>query len=253
MCELAFSTACRSASRYAGVSRAEMIAQRVDVVHSEFRRDHCRKFEQIHALNLAISPVVRRTLYISPKRIRCDRQPVASFRRKLEIRLLRRLGRSQAVARSVRVSEGFLGIDGGLESSLMSNPVLLSKYSIGVGDRFAHQAKPQLRACMMAAEAGVDVIPVWNKSNREHIIIGSDPASTRAAADEAVRALGWRKPYYVDADHINLKTVDRFIEPCDFFTIDVADWIGKPAGFDCSRSLRGQASGADRRCSDIWN
>jgi len=33
----------------------------------------------------------------------------------------------------------------------------------------------------------------------------------------------------VDADHITLKTVDRFLEPCDFFTLDVADEIGKPA------------------------
>jgi hypothetical protein len=104
----------------------------------------------------------------------------------------------------------------------------LAKYSIGVGDRFAHQAKPQLHACRMAAEHGVEVIPVWNKSNREHTIIGSTPASTRAAADEAVRALGWSKPYYVDADHINLKTVDKFVEACDFFTIDVADWLGRP-------------------------
>ncbi len=28
----------------------------------------------------------------------------------------------------------------------------LAKYSVGVGDRFAHQAKAQLRACVMAAE-----------------------------------------------------------------------------------------------------
>jgi hypothetical protein len=111
----------------------------------------------------------------------------------------------------------------------MNKPVLLSKYSIGVGDRFAQEAKAQLQACMMAAEKGVDVIPVWNKSNREHLIIGSDPSSTRSAADNAVKALGWKKPYYIDADHIGLKTVDRFIEPCDFFTIDVADLIGKPA------------------------
>ncbi len=111
----------------------------------------------------------------------------------------------------------------------MSSPVSISKYSIGVGDRFAHQAKAQLRACVMAAECGIDVIPVWNKSNREHTIIGSDPSSTRVEADEAVKALGWTKPYYVDADHINLKSVERFIGPCDFFTIDVADWIGKPA------------------------
>jgi len=33
----------------------------------------------------------------------------------------------------------------------------------------------------------------------------------------------------VDADHIRLETVDRFIGPSDFFTIDVADSIGKPA------------------------
>ncbi|MGD0007437.1 MAG: tagaturonate epimerase family protein [Terriglobia bacterium] len=111
----------------------------------------------------------------------------------------------------------------------MGGTLSLSKYSIGVGDRFAHQAKPQLQACRMAAERGVEVIPVWNKSNREHTIIGSSPASTRAAADEAVRTLGWTKPYHVDADHINLKTVDNFMEACDFFTIDVADMIGQPS------------------------
>ncbi len=95
----------------------------------------------------------------------------------------------------------------------MDKPVLLSKYSIGVGDRFAQEAKAQLRACMMAADKGVDVIPVWNKSNREHLIIGSEPSATRSAADEAVRALGWKKPYHLDADHIGLKTVERFISP----------------------------------------
>ncbi|HZS56107.1 MAG TPA: tagaturonate epimerase family protein [Bryobacteraceae bacterium] len=111
----------------------------------------------------------------------------------------------------------------------MTKQVVLPKYSVGVGDRFAHQAKAQLRACILAAEQGIDVIPVWNKSNREHLIIGSEPTTTRVAADSAVKALGWNKPYYIDADHINLKTVDRFAQPCDFFTIDVADLIGKGA------------------------
>jgi len=105
----------------------------------------------------------------------------------------------------------------------------LPKYSIGVGDRFAHQAKAQLAACVLAADAGVEVIPVWNKSNREHTIIGSEPLDTRAAADAAVKELGWTKPYFLDADHINLKTVHRFLDPCDFFTLDVADLIGQPA------------------------
>jgi hypothetical protein len=105
----------------------------------------------------------------------------------------------------------------------------LPKYSIGTGDRFVHQAKAQLQACMLAVNAGVEVVPVWNKSNREHTIIGSEPASTRTAADEAVKALHWTKPYFCDADHIGLATVDRFLDACDFYTIDVADFIGKAA------------------------
>src|SRR5580700_5169414 len=105
----------------------------------------------------------------------------------------------------------------------------LEKYSIGVGDRFAHQAKAQLRACMLADEAGVDVVPVWNKSNREHTIIGSDPASVRRAADAAVKALNWSHPYFCDADHITLQTVGRFLSASDFYTIDVADFIGQSA------------------------
>ena len=103
----------------------------------------------------------------------------------------------------------------------------LGKYSLGVGDRFAHQAKAQLRACMMAAEQSVEIIPVWNKSNREHTIIGSEPSGTRAAAAAAVSALGWKRGYFVDADHIRMETVDRFLPHSDFFTIDVADSIGR--------------------------
>jgi hypothetical protein len=107
--------------------------------------------------------------------------------------------------------------------------LILDKYSLGVGDRFAHQGRAQLRACVQAAELGVAIVPVWNKSNREHKIVGSQPASVREEADQAVNALAWKAPYYVDADHINLETVDRFIESSDFFTLDVADAIGRPA------------------------
>lgn len=104
----------------------------------------------------------------------------------------------------------------------------LEKFSLGVGDRFAHQAKAQLQACVKAAKAGFTVIPVWNKSNREHNIVGSEPSSVRTAADAAVSALGWKAAHYVDADHVGLATVERFIAPSDFFTLDVADWIGRP-------------------------
>jgi hypothetical protein len=107
--------------------------------------------------------------------------------------------------------------------------LILHKYSVGTGDRFAHQGKAQLQACMNAVASGVEVIPVWNKSNREHTIIGTEPTSVRKAADDAVKALGWKLPYHVDADHITVATVDRFVAPSDFFTIDVADFIGQAA------------------------
>jgi hypothetical protein len=90
---------------------------------------------------------------------------------------------------------------------------------------------------MLAADAGVEVIPVWNKSNREHTIIGSEPGSVRAAADAAVKELGWSKPYHVDADHIRLETVDRFLAASDFYTIDVADSIGHPAAGDAVKGF----------------
>jgi hypothetical protein len=112
---------------------------------------------------------------------------------------------------------------------MASGNLKLSKYSVGTGDRFAHQAKAQLQACIRALEAGIEVVPVWNKSNREHTIIGSEPLSTRLAADAAVKALGWKLPYYLDADHITLNTVGRFLDVCDFYTIDVADSIGEAA------------------------
>lgn len=105
----------------------------------------------------------------------------------------------------------------------------LERLSFGVGDRFAHQAKAQLRAFQMLAKDGVDVVPVWNKSNREHTFIGSEPQSVFDAAQAAVTELGWTHQWHVDADHIRLETVDRFLSCSDFFTIDVADSIGKPA------------------------
>ena len=102
----------------------------------------------------------------------------------------------------------------------------IGKYSMGIGDRFNHQAKAQLMAIIDAKENGIEIAPVWNKSFREHEIIKSNPLDTRLQADEAVKALAWDGDYFVDADHVNLNTVDIFINSCDFFTLDVADYIG---------------------------
>lgn len=107
----------------------------------------------------------------------------------------------------------------------------LGKYSIGVGDRFTHQGKAQLRAIMKANEKGLYITPVWNKSNREHIYVGTEPADTRKEADEAVQALKYEGKYFVDADHINLNTVAKYVAVSDFFTLDVASFIGK----ECSK------------------
>lgn len=111
----------------------------------------------------------------------------------------------------------------------MSKVKSLGRFSLGMGDRFAQQGRAQLAACVKAGQAGVAVTPVWNKSHREHSIVGSAPADVRGEADAAVAALGWTRGYFVDADHIRLETVDAFLEASDFFTIDVAESIGRPA------------------------
>ena len=105
----------------------------------------------------------------------------------------------------------------------------LGKYSFGTGDRFAHQGEAQLQGSILAKEAGVELTHVWNKSYREHKTVKSDPESVRKEADESVKALGWQGQYLVDADHINMDTVDEFVPHSDFFTLDVADYIGKEA------------------------
>jgi hypothetical protein len=107
--------------------------------------------------------------------------------------------------------------------------MILSRYSMGIGDRFARQGPAQLAAFVQAQAIGLDITPVWNKSNREHLITHTQPDAVRAEADAAVEALGWTGPYHVDADHISLKTVDPFIAASDFFTIDVADAVGRAA------------------------
>jgi len=108
----------------------------------------------------------------------------------------------------------------------------LAKYSMGIGDRFARQGKAQLAAMVEARNLGVSIAPVWNKSHREHTTIHTHPNSVRHEADSAVKAMGWGDDYHVDADHIGLDTVDLFVDSCDFFTLDVADFTGKSAAED---------------------
>ena len=62
----------------------------------------------------------------------------------------------------------------------------LGKYSFGIGDRFGRQGRAQLAAVVKAKAAGLDITPVWNKSHREHTIIGTQPGDVRQEADAAV-------------------------------------------------------------------
>ena len=107
--------------------------------------------------------------------------------------------------------------------------MLIEKYSFGVGDRFGKEGEAQLAAIQKVNEAGYEVVPVWNKSHREHSIVKTSQADVLAEAKNAVKNNSWSKGYYVDADHINLDNVDAFLEYSNFFTIDVAHHIGKPS------------------------
>ncbi len=105
----------------------------------------------------------------------------------------------------------------------------IAKYSIGTGDRFGLQGKAQLAAVEKAQRQGADLAIVWNKSYREHTIVKTTPQDVRVEADQAVNECGWKGQYFVDADHIGLGNVDLFLESSDFFTLDVADFIGEKA------------------------
>lgn len=121
-------------------------------------------------------------------------------------------------------------------------------YTLGCGDRFGREGEAQLAAYLEAARQGMLVYPVWNKSHREHTTVHTEPASVRTEADTAVANLGWDKPWFVDADHINLSNVDGFIESSDFFTIDVADYIGETAA---PTAIDEFIAGMETLCGDI--
>jgi predicted transcriptional regulator len=107
--------------------------------------------------------------------------------------------------------------------------MLIEKYSFGTGDRFGKEGRAQLAAIQEINKMGFNVVPVWNKSNREHSIVHTTPDDVAAEAIAAVKANGYSGTYYIDADHIGMATVDKFINASNFFTIDVAHFIGQTA------------------------
>ncbi len=66
----------------------------------------------------------------------------------------------------------------------------MGKFSFGTGGRFGMQGRAQLEATVEAAVWGPEITPAWNKSYREHSIMGTTPEDTRIEADNAVRDLG---------------------------------------------------------------
>jgi len=107
--------------------------------------------------------------------------------------------------------------------------MLIEKFSFGTGDRFGKEGQAQLKAIQEINKLGFNVVPVWNKSFREHSIVHTSPADVKTEAAEAVKLNGWKGNHYIDADHIGMATVDAFMQSSNFFTIDVAHFIGQPA------------------------
>ncbi|MBY9017135.1 MAG: hypothetical protein KGD68_15710 [Candidatus Lokiarchaeota archaeon] len=108
----------------------------------------------------------------------------------------------------------------------------LQKYSIGTGDRFGCQGKAQLKAIIKAQTIGIDVAIVWNKSHREHTITKTTPTDVLKEAQHAVRELGWKGKYYIDADHVGISNIDLFIDSSNYFTLDIAEFINKKTSDD---------------------
>jgi hypothetical protein len=113
----------------------------------------------------------------------------------------------------------------------------IEKYSFGIGDRFGKQGESQLEAIIEINKLGIPVVPVWNKSHREHLIVKTTQASVAREADDAVSVKKWKGNYYIDADHIGLSNIDEFMDYSNFFTIDVAHFIGRQAPPDIKSSF----------------
>jgi hypothetical protein len=131
-------------------------------------------------------------------------------------------------------------------NSMSHHNLIIGKFSLGMGDRFAQEAEAQLhrlphgRATRRGRRARLEQVQPRTPDHR----VGA--ASVRAAAEAAIKKLGWKSEWHIDADHIRLETVDRFMSASDFFTIDVADSIGKAAKPEDVKSVRGQTSRVDR-------
>ena len=79
--------------------------------------------------------------------------------------------------------------------------VKIEKYAFGTGDRFAHQGRAQLQAILKAREAGVDVHPVWNKSNR----VMAWSSARYANALRHVESSPEYNPYFRQLLHVGFK------------------------------------------------
>ncbi len=117
----------------------------------------------------------------------------------------------------------------------------LSKYSIGMGDRFERSKSAQLKAVEQAWQEGIEVAPVWNKSHREHLTVNSFPVETARSVAQTIKDRNWQHDYFLDADHIRSANVTAFLPHCNFFTVDVANSIGIPATNDTVKRMMEQA------------
>jgi len=105
----------------------------------------------------------------------------------------------------------------------------ISKYSVGIGDRFGLEGADSCGAFLAARDRGVTITRSGTSRTREHSLIGTD-LRRAAEADAAVKACQWTGPYFVDAESTSAwPPVDKFSRRVTFFTIDVADSIGKSA------------------------
>ena len=67
-----------------------------------------------------------------------------------------------------------------------------------MGDRFAHHGKAQLQAVLEARKAGIDIVPAWNKSFREHSIVKRNLMKTFASSLTPSKNSDCRKPLEPD-------------------------------------------------------
>jgi len=110
--------------------------------------------------------------------------------------------------------------------------VQIPPFSFGFGDRFSLHGHAFVKAIKELQANGINIFPVWNKSHTEYKSTADTPKQMYLSIKNCAQEASLNQGFGFDADHVTMENIDRYIADCDYFTIDVSNYIRKLAPYD---------------------